>query len=52
MTEKAREDGYGFCPHCGADSHKMTTRERRLNGNTKCGSCEKTSPSIQWSYTK
>jgi len=45
---KARETGYGFCPSCGKDSPIGTTMERRLNGDSTCGFCGKTTSSAKW----
>jgi hypothetical protein len=43
--------GYGFCPNCGADNPKGTSRERRPNGYTKCGNCKKKTLSSAWSHS-
>lgn len=39
---------YGHCPNCNVEGHKLTTRERRPNGDTTCGACGLKSPSKEW----
>lgn len=39
--------GYGVCPACGCRSPK-TTRERRPNGYTKCGTCDHRVKNVDW----
>jgi hypothetical protein len=49
---RPKPSGYGACPRCGQDvtegKYGATARERRPNGNTRCGACGLISPSLEW----
>lgn len=40
--------GYGVCPLCFEIDPFGTSRERRPNGDTRCGHCDGKTPSIDW----
>lgn len=40
--------GYGTCPLCRAVNPYNTTRERRLDGDTRCGACDGRTKSREW----
>jgi hypothetical protein len=46
--ERSDDKGYGTCPVCKEVDPPFTKRERRPNGDTTCGKCNRKSPSSAW----
>ncbi len=40
--------GYGICPLCNEVDPYLTRRERRPDGDTRCGHCDGTTKSRDW----